>query len=202
MKKILTLGCFLFLISAAYGATAIMGNTPAVRPDYNSYNPNAAINTKQLIQGQQDSIRSKYFNKMVPQTSQTPQRPQTVQPAPAPPHGHGPHYIPRTYAIEYVNNKDKQNVTINNTYNYYNTEENTETAKKEEKKSVELTQKQKDEAERKALKKKYSSILSNTTMENSKMCSKMAAQFPGVSKDELDRLLNRILRLNCNISKL
>lgn len=202
MKKIIVLIGFILLINATYAQTASIRETPV--PSYNpnnSYNPNSVFNVRQSLEAQQQAIRSKYFDKMVPSSNP---KPAPTPPPPPPNNNKKKKYstvIPHTYGMQYVDKETpKQDVIINNnTYNYYNTP--TET-KKEETKTKELTQAQKDEAERKALRAKYSSILSSTTTPNSVMCKNMAAQFKGVSKDELDRLLNKILRLNCNIEKL
>ncbi len=197
MKKIIVIFGFLLFIASIQEANS----TPS----------NKLISSVMDIHGQIQA-KQREFNKTylkdVPMlqedTKPTAQKPpHSIEPPPPPTGGKPPkrRYIPRVYAIQYASDKEepKQEVIINNTYNYYNTAPD---SKAEENKPKELTQAQKDEMERKELRKQYSYILSNKTMENSKMCSTMAANFSNVSKTELDRLLNRILRLNCDVSKL
>ena len=126
-------------------------------------------------------------------------------------------YIPVIYGYSWTSNKknnddDKTEVNVqNNTYNYYNSESSTSsntssstsTASSTKKTSSTKKSSESDiETEREQLKKKYANILSNKTMSNEKMCSKMESYYKNVSADELDRVLNKVLKLNCDIEKL
>ena len=125
-------------------------------------------------------------------------------------------YIPVVYGYSWTSNKNdddnKTKVNVqNNTYNYYNSESsassNTSSSSSTASSTKKTSSTQKSsasdiETEREQLKKKYANILSNKTMSNEKMCSKMESYFKNVSADELNRVLNLVLNLNCDIEKL
>lgn len=149
---------------------------------------------------------------VLPPVSEPVVKPFTGVKAPPPPNGGGVvrppvHYIPHVYGFSNYNpNKNNTNTNIQNTYIYNNVpSSNTapQSSSKQENSNVTVskTQSQLDEEERQALRKKYSSILSNSTMSNERMCSKMAEKYKNSECDEMDRVLNNILKLNCDIQK-
>ncbi len=174
---------------------------------------NSILNVQSGIKNNQNSLRKQFFDpKEAPMNHNNDKgkypnvKPDGVIPPPPPPRpGVNPNtFVPHVYGWGYYGSgRTEENIEINNTYNYYEapkTDTKDEVKKEDTKK--ELTQSQKDEIERQTLRKKYSSILSNKTMSNEKMCKKMEECFKDANYDELDRVLNQILRLNCDIDKL
>ncbi len=122
-------------------------------------------------------------------------------------------YIPAYYTYGWSTsskNSGTSEINVqNNTYNYYNATDSTsssasKSSSSQEEKTSSKTKSEESalEAERAALKKKFSNILSNKTMSNEKMCSKMESYYTNASYEELDHVLNEVLNLNCDIDKL
>lgn len=218
MKKIFVLFVLTFFVAASYaaGVSKSVQNAPkgVHAPRGNSYYK-SILHTNEGIKGNYQIMKSQNSTGLTKPTTLTntvQSKPSVVPSTPIKPAipNYRPtnRYLPALYTYGFSSaDDDKQEINIqNNTYNYYSTgatasqgaANNKEEVKKEPEKSLKAT----IEQERANLKKKYSSILSNKTMSNDKMCSKMAGYFPNADYQELDRVLNSVLLLNCDIGKL
>lgn len=196
MKKIYVL--LLFLITIPSIAADLMPKPPVQKaPAVN----NSTLYVQEGIKANQDSLHNLYFpNSIKPMKPQNPPQNQTYPQRPP----YKPPYHPPVimYGYERVTQPEQQNPQIqvinNNTYIYQNQEKENANIQAAETKS----KSQLEDDERQMLKTKYSYILSNKTMTNENMCKNMALNFPNADNNELNRILNHILYLNCDIDKL
>lgn len=211
MKKIITI-LLISIILPAYSANMPYAMKPASKPSGGiTSNSRLILNTQSGIKARIDSMQKMHAgtNTNIPVKPGFEIKNLYQDGKPMPPNAQTPKpgvnpnfYVPHVYGFRRYNDEPDK-IEVNNTYNIYqnSTNKEEEKVKKEEKPTIkEKTQKEKDNEERNKLRKKYRSILSNKTMDNKVMCSKMEKQFPNADYDELDRLLNNILRLNCNIN--
>lgn len=222
MRKIITLFLlgFIPVAACAAGVSYTVQNTPkGVHANTGNVYNKSLLHTNEGIKGNYEVIRSQNSTGLIKPTTLTntvnssktvPSTP--IKPA-VPNYRPTQRYLPALYTFGWsnANDDDKQEINVqNNTYNYYgtapdNTKNQTETkneeVKKEEVKKAD-TKKTDINAEREALRKKYANILSNKTMSNEKMCSKMETYFKDSDYYELDHILNEVLLLNCDIDKL
>lgn len=218
MKKIyVLLLLFLFpLTSIAAGVSKSVQNAPRGGHAYtgNAYNK-SILHTNEGIKGNYQIMKSQNSTGLIKPTTltNTVNKPTSVPATPIKPaiptYKPTSKYLPALYTYGWSSaNDDKQEINVqNNTYNYYGATKDTlppvqseQNAKKDE--TNLQNSKSSIEKEREALKKKYANILSNKTMSNQKMCSKMESYFKNADYDELDRVLNDVLKLNCDIDKL
>lgn len=182
--------------TANTGGTSIYATSPTVK----TLPSNSILNVQSGIKANQSSIQNQFST-----NGST-----GIKTPPPPPPSNGtviPTYIPTVYGwSRYENTTPKEQVNINNTYNYYGANSSSETQTNVQNTSQNSTavktQEQLNEEERQVLKKKYSSILSNKTASNEKICSQMEQKFKSADYEELERVLNTVLKLNCDIEKL
>ena len=218
MKKIAMLLVLVLTSSAVFaaGVSYKVQNAPkGVHANTgNSYNK-SILHTNEGIKGNYEVIKSQNSTGLTKPTTliETVKKPTEVPSVPIKPANPSyrptQRYLPVLYTYGWSSaDDDKQEINVqNNTYNYYNVQEQQNTKKVQENKSDEnkknnLTKSNDIKSERETLRKKYANILSNKTMSNEKMCSKMAGYFTNVDYIELDRILNEVLLLNCDIEKL
>lgn len=174
-----------------------MGSKVKMRPRVNN---SSFLHVQEGVSASEKLYKRQYFpeKEPKPEIAAPPMKPSDK---PDRPNKRPLRHAPVVYGFQYYD-KDKDNnpQVINNTYNIYNAPSENKPAAKEQPKQK--TQAQKDKEERQALRQQYSYILSNKTQSNEKMCSEMASCFPKADKKELDRVLNHLLYLNCDIEKL
>ena len=216
MKKIFVLFVLTFFVAASYaaGVSKSVQNAPkgVHAPRGNSYYK-SILHTNEGIKGNYQIMKSQNSTGLTKPTTltNTVDKPNSIPAVPIKPadptYRPTQKYLPALYTYGWSYPKDeKQEINVqNNTYNYYGTgQAPASNAQKEEKQepSKEETKKYSIKEERAELRAKYSNILSNKTMSNEKMCSKMAGYFSSADYQELDRVLNDVLLLNCDIAKL
>ena len=216
MKKIVVLLVFAIFAAASYaaGVSKSVQNAPkgVYAPKGNSYYK-SILHTNEGIRGNYQIMKSQNSTGLTKPTTltNTVDKPTSIPAVPIKPadptYRPTQKYLPALYTYGWSYPKDeKQEINVqNNTYNYYGTgQAPASNAQKEEKQepSKEETKKYSIKEERAELRAKYSNILSNKTMSNEKMCSKMAGYFSSADYQELDRVLNDVLLLNCDIAKL
>lgn len=200
--------------SYAAGVSKSVQNAPkgVHAPRGNSYYK-SILHTNEGIKGNYEIMKSQNSTGLIkkPTLTNTVDKPSSIPAIPIKPanptYRPTQRYLPALYTYGWAYPKDEtQEINIqNNTYNYYGTDKApVANVQKEEKQepSAEETKKYDIKDERAKLRAKYSNILSNKTMSNEKMCSKMAGYFQNADYTELDRVLNEVLLLNCDIGKL
>lgn len=212
----------LFLISPAFaGSTATSGPTPAGQTPVQTplttrtmVRQNSILGVEQGIKYNQQSSMNRYFGSSINnkpnqgnKPSQDVDKPDKPNIPPRPPVYYSGGYWYNTWDRY---GRSDNGTTVNNTTNniYVNQSDsdtnanNNNDKKAEEQTKKEPTQKELDERERQLLKSKYSAILANKTATNRQMCTTMASFFPNHTAEELDRVLNDLLYLNCDINEL
>lgn len=208
---------------AVAGPTPV-GQKPVATPltTRKAVQQNSILGVQQGIKYNQSSLQKQYFGNKNPISGQKPStgndddnnNPPTK---PTNPGGNRPYpvypsgYWYGTYSWGRYGASDDYSTTVNNntTYNVYqngsssnnnsNLNNSAQTAQKQTKAK---TQAQKDDEERQYLKSKYAAILANKTATNKQMCTTMASFFSNYTNEELDRVLNDLLYLNCDIDDL
>lgn len=214
MRKIviLFLICLIPSFAFAAGVSYKVQNTQkgVHAPKGNSYYK-SILHTNEGIKGNYDVMKSQNSTGLIKQTTLTNTSNSNSIPAiplePAKPNYRPTSkYLPALYTYGFSSaNDDKQEINVqNNTYNYYGSQPSSAVNQQQAKSEKEKNQSNKSdiEQERAMLKSKYANILSNKTMSNEKMCAKMESYYKNADYYELDRVLNTVLKLNCDIDKL
>ncbi len=198
MRKLLFLFIILFLISPVFArggehGYAQKGWTPGLtinEPTKETelqiiQSRNSILNVQQGIQSNQRAMNNRFKQNIPPQK---PNNHHAEYPHKDSLHPHKPHFNPngqRPYPLATPRPGFNPNAYVPHVYGFR-----------------QYTSGLTLEDERKELMSKYSSILSDKTADNGTVCSKIASFYKYESKEELSRILNTVLKLNCDISKL
>ena len=203
MKKILFLFLFFTFSNAhALNEFPLVGTsgdsiraTNPTNPPSNMIKVNKTLNVIEGIDANHKELHNQFFNNnkggvspQVPTSVQMQKRAEENKNSPRPgmyPNAYGPYYRPRIYSYGHSRPNTINNYNIhNNQITVNNTSLDTEKA---------------NDKERVQLRKKYNSILSNKNTSDYYKCKRISSYYKKVSKEELRRILNDILLLDCSV---